>query len=47
MVCFAWASGGRTVTETCRFDGDRESVRRQSVARALEGLIELLGEVRA
>ena len=39
MVCFAWARRGgavRSVTE--HFKGDRESVRRQSVVRALEGV---------
>jgi nicotinamide-nucleotide amidase len=39
MVCFAWARGGRVESETCRFSGDRDSVRRQSVAHALEGVI--------
>jgi nicotinamide mononucleotide (NMN) deamidase PncC len=29
-------------SETRRFDGDRESVRRQSVVRALEGVLESL-----
>jgi nicotinamide-nucleotide amidase len=41
-VCFAWAKDGAARGETRRFDGDRESVRRQSVMRALQGLIELL-----
>lgn len=42
-VCFAWALSGREpVTRGERFDGDREAVRRQSVRRALEGLIGLL-----
>lgn len=41
-VCFAWSAQGRTRTETRRFAGDREGVRRQSVARALEGLLEVL-----
>ncbi len=40
-VCLAWAlAGGQTRVLTCRFDGDRESVRRQTVACALRGLIE-------
>lgn len=43
-VCFAWARGGEVRAETRRFDGDRESVRRQSVIRALQGLIEWLDE---
>ena len=43
MVCFAWARSGGTVRcETRRFRGDRESVRKQSVKRALEGLLEFL-----
>jgi nicotinamide-nucleotide amidase len=42
MVCFAWAKDGNIRSETRHFGGDRESVRRQSVARALEGVIELL-----
>ncbi len=43
MVCFAWAREGSVRSETCHFRGDRESVRRQSVIRALEGVFELLG----
>ena len=42
MVCFAWARGRRLRSETRRFRGGREAVRRQSVIRALEGLLELL-----
>ncbi len=42
FVCFAWATAGRLKSETRRFSGDRESVRRQSVARALEGVREML-----
>jgi nicotinamide-nucleotide amidase len=41
-VCFAWARAGRARSETRRFAGDRESVRKQSVIRALEGLAEFL-----
>lgn len=41
-VCFAWARGSKMRSETRRFEGDRESVRRQSVMRALEGLLESL-----
>jgi len=41
-VCFAWAVGSNIRSETRRFDGDRESVRRQSVVRALEGALESL-----
>jgi nicotinamide-nucleotide amidase len=38
-VCFAWAAGAEVTSETQRFSGDRESVRRQSVIRALEGVL--------
>jgi len=40
-VWFAWSGPDGTRTERRRFDGDRESVRRQSVAVALQGLAEL------
>ena len=33
--------GGAVRAQTCRFDGDREAVRRQSVIRALKGVLEL------
>jgi nicotinamide-nucleotide amidase len=42
MVCFAWASKRTVTSETQRFAGDRESVREQSVIRALEGVLEQL-----
>jgi nicotinamide-nucleotide amidase len=38
-VCLAWAAGAEVTSETCRFSGDRESVRRQSVIRALQGVL--------
>ena len=41
-VCFAFAAAGRISSETRRFKGDRESVRRRSVIRALEGVLEVL-----
>jgi nicotinamide-nucleotide amidase len=42
-VCFGWARpGAEPLTETRVFRGDRESVRRQSVVRALERVLELL-----
>jgi nicotinamide-nucleotide amidase len=41
-VCFAWAHGKTVHSETCRFTGGRESVRRQSVIRALEGVMTCL-----
>ncbi|PTN12905.1 CinA family protein [Nitrosomonas aestuarii] len=45
-VCFAWAvKGGLSKSETCHFEGDRESVRQQSVAKALQGLLDLLDEI--
>jgi nicotinamide-nucleotide amidase len=42
MVCFAWADGKKLRSETRRFSGDRDSVRRQSVVRALQGVLETL-----
>ncbi|MCS4503694.1 Nicotinamide-nucleotide amidohydrolase PncC [wastewater metagenome] len=43
-VWFAWGRRGGGVQCRChRFDGDREAVRRQSVAVALDGLIEATG----
>jgi nicotinamide-nucleotide amidase len=41
-VCFGWARGQNIQSETCLFTGDRESVRRQSVIRALEGVLKAL-----
>lgn len=44
-VCFGWALRGEApVTVTCRFEGDREAVRRQAVVRALEGVMDVTGE---
>ena len=41
MVCFAWAlRGGALESETRRYEGDREAIRRQSVIRSLQGLLE-------
>jgi len=42
LVCFAWATRPGARTESRHFAGDRESVRRQSVIRALEGVLEAL-----
>lgn len=43
MVCFAWVlKDGLARSETQHFSGDREAVRRQSVAVALQGVIDLL-----
>lgn len=41
-VCFAWATRDGAKSESRNFAGDREAVRRQSVARALEGVLEAL-----
>jgi nicotinamide-nucleotide amidase len=42
-ICFAWVvSGGSPCVETRHFSGDREAIRRQAVARALEGLLDVL-----
>jgi nicotinamide-nucleotide amidase len=42
-VCFAWgARGGAISSETKHFGGDRETVRRNSVAHALQGVLRLL-----
>jgi len=43
-VCFAWAQRGGDL-KSCReqFSGDRDQVRRQAVAFALNGVIDLLG----
>ena len=41
-VCISWRQGKDTRSETQHFKGNRESVRRQSVVRALEGVHELL-----
>ena len=38
-VWFAWSGPGGTSTERCVFQGNREDVRRQAVAHALEGLL--------
>lgn len=42
-VCIAWCkSGAEPLARTHRFQGDRDSVRRQSVIAALEGLLVLV-----
>ena len=42
-VCFAWALKSAAVSaETRQFKGNRESVRRQSVIAALQGVLELV-----
>ena len=40
MVCFAFATSRAVFSETRRFKGNRESVRRQSVVHALKGVLE-------
>ena len=43
FVCFAWGMrDGKPRSETERFSGDREAVRRQSVEHALKGVLVLL-----
>ena len=41
-VCFAWAGKRGVRSETRRFMGDRQGVRRQSVIHALEGVLKTL-----
>ena len=41
-VCFAWIHRRKLRSATRRFSGNRESVRRKSVIRALEGVLETL-----
>lgn len=42
-VCIAWsAKGGAVRSETRHYSGDRDQVRKQSVMRALQGILELL-----
>jgi nicotinamide-nucleotide amidase len=43
LVCFAWARKAAVKSEKRRFAGNRETVRRRSVIRALEGVLEALG----
>lgn len=42
LVCFAWATRHETRVECRHFSGDRESVRRQSVEHALQGVLDLI-----
>lgn len=42
-VCFAWAlKSGKVEAERFHFQGDRESVRRQAVMAALQGVLDIL-----
>jgi nicotinamide-nucleotide amidase len=45
-VCFAWARSGAVTSETRRFPGGREGVRRRSVRHALEGVLKHLDVAR-
>lgn len=46
MICFAWMmKDGMARTETRYYSGSREEIRRQSVAEALQGVIDLLFSV--
>ena len=41
-ICFAWSMNGKTHTERLLLSGDRESVRQQTVAHSLKGLLQFL-----
>ncbi len=42
MVCIAWATRtAPTLSQTLHFSGDRSAVRRQTVLRALDGILQL------
>jgi nicotinamide-nucleotide amidase len=43
-VCFAWAIEDAVESETRRFGGDREAVRREAVVHALTGVLKLLSQ---
>ena len=46
MICFAWVmKDGMALTETRYYSGSRDEIRRQSVAGALQGVIDLLYSV--
>jgi nicotinamide mononucleotide (NMN) deamidase PncC len=42
MVRFAFDDGKQRVAEVCRFDGDRDAVRRQAANYAVEMALRLL-----
>lgn len=42
-VCFGWASAHSIHTERLVFSGDRHSIREQTVAHALKGLLRFIG----
>lgn len=41
-VCFGWARGEHTHTERLVFQGDRQSVREQTIRHALQGLLRFI-----
>lgn len=41
-VCFGWANEDSVHTERHQFDGDRQAVRAQAVAHALQGLLRFI-----
>lgn len=41
-VCFGWSCGGKTWTERLVFDGNRQSVREQTIIHSLQGVLRLL-----
>ena len=41
-VCFGWSMNGKTHTERIHLDGDRKSIREQTVVHALKGLLQFL-----
>jgi nicotinamide-nucleotide amidase len=43
-VCFGWSNEHRSVTERLVLAGDRQAVREQAVAHALQGLLRFLKE---
>jgi len=46
-VCFGWTDGHETQTERLVLSGDRQSVREQTVAHALRGLLRFLEHSRS
>ena len=41
-ICFAWSMNGKTQTERIQLNGDRKSIREQTVVHALKGLLQFL-----
>jgi len=44
-VCFGWAAGEHVHTERLVFTGDRQSVREQTIAHALRGLLRFMEKI--